>query len=68
MIIVVNIATYVIMIALSKYNGSKNKITILERYKTDVDNKLEEIEARNKSTRKIRHEQSNSPVMSNIVI
>ena len=64
LIIVVNIATYVIMIALSKYNGSKNKITILERYKTDVDNKLEEIEARNKSTRKIRHELQNIGMMA----
>ena len=68
LIIVVNTTAYIIMIVLSKYNETKNRIAVLEQYQNEIDKKVSEINSKNKEVYNIKHEfNKNSLLMQKLI-
>lgn len=68
LIIVVNTTAYIIMIVLSKYNETKNRIAVLEQYQNEIDKKVSEINSKNKEVYNIKHEfNKNSFLMQKLI-
>lgn len=64
LIVVINTATYIIMVALSKYNITKSKMEMYE----NIDDEIKAIKSRNNYYNKVKHELKNNSIMIQTLI
>lgn len=68
LIVIINTATYIIMVALSKYNITKNEIKLLEEYQKDTEKEMNNIQSKNKEIHVIKHELKNTSMIIHTLI
>lgn len=64
LIVVINTAAYIIMVALSKYNITKSKMEMYE----NIDNEIKSIKSKNNYYSKVKHELKNNSIMIQTLI
>ena len=68
LIIVINTAAYIIMVALSKYNITKNENKLLEEYQKGTEKEMNNIQIKNKEIHEIKHELKNTSMIIHTLI
>lgn len=63
-IVIINITTYIIIVALSKYNIAKSKMEMYE----NIDNEIKSIKSKNNYYSKVKHELKNNSIMIQTLI